>query len=311
MSESQELLKQINWFIEPVSNFILYFFTTRTGYILMLIFLILYLIFSIINAIRVRKLSHEAISRNLRVPIAERIYITFSVILKSFLGIISKLPVLLGVFLVLWGIVGLSTAMSSVDDFIENQNKIKEMKTVVKNLDKSYIVAKMEIVDINYIENKTSLKIHYYDYELDDYLPNTQIVEIKGKDIYFLSYVMNFEYSEIASGKKINLVMPYKIFSEEVAKDDGVLLQTTDKDGVPYVFHRDDNEIYGIDKISYNERLKEFSELMQDSEKARLAGIKSFYAAAPHYVGKIYKGQKIIIWSEQTGGLVLRREKIF
>lgn len=311
MNNSQELLKQINWFIEPVSNFILWLFTSTTGYVLMLVFLVLYLIFSVANAIRVRKLAHEAISRNLRVPFFEKLYIFFSVLVKAFMGIISKLPVLLGVFLILFGIVGLSTALSSVDDFIDNQNKISEMKTVVKNLNKSYIVAKMEIVDVNYIENKTNLKISYYDYKLDDYLPNTQDVEIKGKDIYFLNYVMNFDYAEIASGKKVNLVMPYKIFSEEVAKDDGILLQTTGEDGVPFIFHRDDDEIYGIDKSDYNKRLKEFSEYMQDSEKARKAGIKSFYAAAPHYVNGIRKGQKFVIWSEQTGGLVLKKERLF
>ncbi|NPA45348.1 MAG: hypothetical protein GXO49_07430 [Chlorobi bacterium] len=311
MGNSQELLKQINWFIEPVSNFILWLFTTSTGYVLMLIFLVLYLLFTIMNAMRVRKLAHEAVSRNLRVPFFEKLYIFFSELVKAFLGIISKLPVLLGVFLILFGIVGLSSALSSVDDFIDNQKRISEMKTVVKNLNKSYIVAKMEIVDVNYIENKTSLKVYFYDYELDDYLPETQDIEIKGHDIYFLNYVMNFDYSEIASGKKVNLVMPYKIFSEEVAKDDGILLQTTDKDGIPYIFHRDDDEIYGIDKGNYYERLKEFSEYMQDSEKARKAGIKSFYAAAPHFVNGIRKGQKIVIWSEQTGGLVLKRERTF
>ena len=311
MNESQELLKQINWFIKPVSDFIMFLFTTKTGYVLMLIFLTLYVLFSVMNAIRVRKLAHEAISRNLRVPFPEKLYLFLSESIKAFMVIISKLPVLLGVFLILFGIVGLSTALSSVDDFIQNQNKIKEMKTVVKNLDKSYIVAKMEIVDVNYIENKTSLKIYYYDYELDDYLPNTQDIEIKGKDIYFLNYVMNFDYSEIASGRKVNLVMPYKIFSEEVAKDDGILLQNTDKDGIPYVFHRDDDEIYGIDKGDYYERLKEFASYMKDREKARKAGIKSFYAAAPHFVNGIRKGQKIVIWSEQTGGLVLKRERAF
>ncbi len=311
MGNSQELLKQINWFIEPVSDFILFLFTSSAGYVLMLIFLILYLILSSMNAIRVRKLSHEAISRNLRVPFLEKLYLVFSEMIKAFMGIISKLPVLLGVFLILFGIVGLSTALGTVDDFIENQKRISEMKTVVKNLDKSYIVAKMEVVDINYVENKTSLKIHYYDYELDDYLPETQDIEILGKDIYFLTYVMNFDYSEIATGKKVNLVMPYKIFSEEVAKDDGIMLQTTDSVGVPYVFHRDDDEIYGIEKGSYYKRLQEFAELMTDSEKARREGIKSFYAAAPHFVNNIRKGQKIVIWSEQTGGLVLKKERTF
>jgi hypothetical protein len=311
MGNSQELLKQINWFLEPVSDFILYLFTTKSGYILLLVFLILYLIFTSINAIRVRKLAHESVSRNLGVPFLEKIYIISSETIKTFMGIITKLPVLLGIFLVLFGIVGLSSALSTVDDFVENQKRIKEMKTVIKNLDKSYVVAKMEIVDVNYIENKTSLKIYYYDYELDDYLPETQDIQIKGKDIYFLNLVMNFEYAEIESGKNINMVMPYKIFSEEVAKDDGIMLQTTDSLGVPYIFHRDDDEIYGIEKLSYYNRLKEFSEMMTDSEKARKEGVRSFYAAAPHFVNNISKGQKIIIWVEQTGGLVLKREQNF
>ena len=72
------------------------------------------------NAFRVRRLAHEAISRNLRTPFIERIYLFFSEIMKAFMGIISKLPVLIGVFLILFGIVGLSAALSSVDDFIEN-----------------------------------------------------------------------------------------------------------------------------------------------------------------------------------------------
>ncbi len=311
MNNSQELLEQINWFLKPVSDFVLFLFTTTTGYVLMLLFLIFYLLFTIMNAMRIRKLAHQAISRNLRVPIIEKIYTIFSELVKTFMGIISKLPVLLGIFILLWAIVGISTGLSGINDFIDNQNKIKELKTVVRNLDKSYIVAKMEIMDVNYIENKTSLKIYFYDYERDDYLPETQDVEIKGRDIYFLNYVMNFDYSEIASGKKVNLVLPYKIFSEQVAKDDGILLQSTDKDGIPYIFHRDDDEIYGIEKDNYYKRLKEFSEYIQDNEKARKAGIKTFYAAAPHFVNNIYKGQKIIIWSEQTGGLVLKKERMF
>ncbi len=311
MNNSQELLEQINWFLKPVSDFVLFLFTTTTGYVLMLLFLIFYLLFTIMNAMRIRKLAHQAISRNLRVPVIEKIYTIFSELVKTFMGIISKLPVLLGIFILLWAIVGISTGLSGINDFIDNQNKIKELKTVVRNLDKSYIVAKMEIMDVNYIENKTSLKIYFYDYERDDYLPETQDVEIKGRDIYFLNYVMNFDYSEIASGKKVNLVLPYKIFSEQVAKDDGILLQSTDKDGIPYIFHRDDDEIYGIEKDNYYKRLKEFSEYIQDNEKARKAGIKTFYAAAPHFVNNIYKGQKIIIWSEQTGGLVLKKERMF
>jgi len=311
MQDSQELLKQINWFLDPVADFILFLFTTSTGYILMLIFLILYLILTVMNSLRVRRIAHEAVSRNLRTPGLEKLYIIFSELIKSFMGIVSKLPVLLAIFLILFGIVGLSTAFNTIDDFVENQKRIKELKTVVKNLDKSYIVAKLEITDVDYVENMTKLNIHYYDYELDDYLPDYQSVNIKGKDIYFLNYIMNFEYSEIETGKKINLVLPYKIFSEEVPKDEGIMLQTTDSLGVPYIFHRDNDEIYGMDSLSYYTRLKEISDFMTDQEKAREEGIRSFYAAAPHFINRIQKGQVIVVWVEQTGGLVLKRETVF
>lgn len=311
MNDSQELLKQINWFLDPVADFILFLFTTGTGYIILLTFLILYLLFTVMNALRIRRLAHEAISRNLKTPVIERVYLILSELVKAFMGIISKLPVLLAVFLILFGVVGLSTAFNTIDDFVENQKRIKELKTVVKNLDKSYIVAKLEITDVNYVDNTTSLNVHYYDYALDDYLPEFQSVSIKGRDIYFLNYVMNFDYSEIESGKKINLVLPYKIFSEEVSKDDGVELQTTDSEGIPYVFHRDNDEIYGIDSLGYYSRLEEIAELMTNPEKARMEGVRSFYAAAPHFINRIQKGQKIVVWVEQTGGLVLKKERLF
>ena len=311
MGESQELLQQINWFLKPVSDFILFLFTTKTGYLISLLFLILYLIFTIYNALKVRKIAHEAVSRNLKPSFFERIYIFFSELIKAFMGIISKLPVLIGVFLILFGIVGLSNAFTTIDDYVNNQKRIRELKTVVKNLDKSYIVAKLNIEDVDYVNNITKLKVYYYDYKLDDYLPNPQSIEIKGHDIYFLNYVMNFDYSEIESGKKVNLVMPYMIFSEEVAKDDGIKLQTTDSIGVPYIFHRDDDEIYGISKDGYYARLKEFAEFMTNPEKARKEGIKSFYAAAPHFINRIKKGQSIVVWMEQTGGLVLKKERVF
>ncbi len=311
MDNSQEILQKINWFLKPVSDFILYLFTTKTGFMLMLLFLILYLLFTVYNALKVRKLAHEAISRNLRPPFFESIYIFFSEIIKAFMGIISKLPVLLGVFLILFGIVGLSNAFSTIDNYVENEKRIKELKTVVKNLDKSYIVAKLHIEDVNYVDNTTKLKVFFYDYRLEDYLPETQSIEIKGRDIYFLNYVMNFDYSEIEAGNKVNLVLPYMIFTEEVPKDKGIKLQTLDADGVPYIFHRKDDEIYGLDKDSYYARLKEFSTFITDKEKARKEGIKSFYAAAPHFINRIQKGQNIIVWVEQTGGLVLKKERMF
>ena len=66
-----------------------------------------------------------------------------------------------------------------------------------------------------------------------------------------------------------------------------------------------------MDSLSYYSRLTEIADMMTNPEKARLEGVRSFYAAAPHFVNNIRKGQNIVVWVEQTGGLVLKKEKLF
>ncbi len=120
MNESHELMQQMNWFLEPVSNFILFLFTTKSGYFLMLIFLILYLVFSIGNRIRIRALAHRGISNSYKIPIGDILYIAGSEIVNVGLKIISNIPVLLGVFLFLFAILGMSTSFKTIDTYLKN-----------------------------------------------------------------------------------------------------------------------------------------------------------------------------------------------
>ena len=53
----------------------------------------------------------------------------------------------------------------------------------------------------------------------------------------------------------------------------------------------------------------EILEYMNDEDKARQAGIRSFYTTAPNFVKALSKGQTFIIWIEQTGGLVIKQEE--
>jgi hypothetical protein len=87
------------------------------------------------------------------------------------------------------------------------------------------------------------------------------------------------------------------------------LLQYKDKNGVPIFFKRADNEIYGLSTESYNSRIAEFSEYLTDEDKAREAGIRSTIGNAVHK--KIRKGEKMEIWVEQTGGIVIKQTDEF
>ncbi len=164
----------------------------------------------------------------------------------------------------------------------------------------------MKILDYNQVKNETTLDIYFYDNEKKDFLPKAQNITIKGRDIYFLSYVLNFEYSQIETGKKNNIVIPYKIFSEEIAKDNGIILNIKDSIGVPYAFRRSETDIYGISKTTYDEQLLSLSEFLKNKKAAKEAGVRSFTGNFVHYNKQIYKGLELIIWVEQTGGIVLK-----
>ena len=311
MKESYEILQQINWFLEPVTNFILFLFTTKIGLIIILSILLLYLIFTIGNTIRVRKLLHRGGSGRVVVPFGELLYIVGSEISKLFAKIISNIPVLLGIILFFTAIVGMSASFKTFDNFMKNQQRIKELKIVVRHLDKRYKVAKLEILNIDEINNETTLRVHFFDYEKDDYISETQEISIEGQQIYFMAYVLNFDYSEIETGTKKNIVIPNKIFSELVPSDKGYTLNIKDSIGVPYIFHRAEKDVFGLTIETYNERIKEISSFIEDKDKAREAGIRSFWGNFVHYDKKLRKGMKIIIWVEQTGGLVIKEKKEF
>ncbi len=311
MNEAYEFLQQMNWFLTPVSNAILYLFTTKSGFTILIILLVSYLSLSIANKLRVRRIALKAVSEKKNIPLTDILYIVGSELMNVFLKIIANIPVLLGIIIFLFAIVGMSATFRTVDDFFGNQQKIRELQTVVKHLDKSYKVAKIKIVEYNETTNMTDLDISFYDYEKKAYNKNSQNIKIKGHDIYFLSYVLNFEYSEIVTNAKKNIVIPYKIFSEEVPKDKGILLQVKDSLGIPYAFHRAEEDIYGISKTTFDAQLLKISEYMTNGTAAKKAGIRSFWGNYVHYNKPIYKGLTLIVWVEQTGGIILKETNTF
>jgi len=310
MNESFAIFQKINWFIKPVSDFLIFLFTRPLGYVILISFFLLYVVFSASNALRVRSLAHRA-ANNGKTPFVEMFYIIGSEFIKIFLKVFSNLPVLLTVIFLMFGVVGLSTSFQTFDTFFQNNQKIKELQSVLKHLDQRYEVATIEILNVDWINDSTKFEVSFFDYSEDKYLDQTQQITIKGKDIYFLSYVMNFDYSEIESGEKKNIVVPFKVFSEDVPSANGIALNVLDSCGIPYIFHRSDDDLYGITKETYNTRLQEIAEYMTNEEKAKEAGIRSFYEAAPHNFKVLKPGQKITIWVEQTGGLVIKEVEDF
>ena len=306
MGDTFEVFKQINWFLTPVSDAIIFLFTTSTGIFVLVAIFLFYLFLSINNALQERRLLH-ANAGGSSIPSNEFLFIVFNETFKLIGKIFTNIPVLLGTVFLLLFIVGFSSGFSTLDEYLSNQKKIKELQTVLKHLDARYKVAE---VNVNEVSNQTSsLTIKFLDPSKLGMEEKSQSFTIKGTDIYFDAAILNFEYSEVSASGKKNIAIPYRIFSENVPMDDGILFDLKDSAGVPVFLHRKDETIYGISPKTYNETLKEVTTYFYDKNKARAAGIRSIYGNAVHR--QVKKGDVFFIWIEQTGGLVIKDEVQF
>ena len=205
--------------------------------------------------------------------------------------------------------VGISNGIETMDQFVQNQEKIRELKSLLKQLDQRYKVAEIEVENYDLVTDKTTLSLKFYDYASQGFSNDIQQISIEGNDIYFDAIVLNFEYSEIASGQTTNIVLPYRLFSNKVPQEKGISLNLKDKNGIPLVFKRQDKDIYGMEAEKYTEHVQEIMSYITDEKKARKAGIRSVYGNAVHK--RVRKDEKLTIWVEQTGGLVIKKAAQF
>ncbi len=297
MNEALEIVNKVNWFIKPVADIVLYLFATKTGFWILLSVFLMYMFFPVIDILRVRSLHKKAAYGNANLSGIEKIYLIGKVLVKNASKIISQAPVILIVIIFMFLITGLSSGLSTIEEFVSNQTKIKELKTVLKQLDSSYPVAEITVEEYNILTKESKLNIKYFDSETNKFQETGKIINIKGKDIYFDAMVMNFEYSEISENNKHNLVLPYRIFSELVPQNEGIKLDIYDENGLPYIYKRKEEEIYSVSKKKYYENLKIFTEFINDKDKAKKAGIRSIYGNAVHK--KIKKGKTFIVGSSK------------
>jgi len=307
MNENLILIEKINKFIKPLADLLLFLFTTQTGMLVLSFTFLLFLILKVANRVNQTKLLYDA-SRHSGIPLAAFLRIVFEEIGSFAAKIFANITTLAVIVFLMLGIVTISFTINAVDNFFKNEQKIKELKQVVKNLNQNYKVAKVEITDYNLLGDTTKIKVSFYDYSKTNQITNVQQINLPGKDIYFVSLVMNFDYSLIETGRNINIALPFAVFTSKMKQEDAIKLNYADSLGIPLIFKRDTNDVYGINYTTYNDRLKEIVEFIDNPKKAKEAGIRSQYNAAPHFVKVITKGQTFYIIVEQTGGLVLKPE---
>lgn len=311
MDEIYTLIEQLNWFLKPVSKAVMYLFTTTQGHIVLAVLFAIYFIASFGGALWNRKMLHLAARSSYergRVPGAEKISIFVSHTLKVLFQIVMKFPVLLAALLLIVFMSGITDSITRMHNFVQNKKEIQKLETTLQHLDESYKVAEIEIKNVDYSDMtniRTSLTVSYYDYAGLGLSAGEQDITLSGRDIYIDAYVMNFQYSEIGQGTAKNLAIPYRVFSNKVPQAEGITLELKDKNGVPYIFHRKAEQLYGINQEEFDAQLEKIATFIEDKKAARKAGIRSLYGNAVHRL--VRAGQTYELRVEQSGGLVLKR----
>jgi hypothetical protein len=220
----------------------------------------------------------------------------------------GALPALMAIAAILILAVGLSDASRKMDDFVAGQKRITELTATVRNLQRRYKAVEVRVDEVK--EGRIKASLAFFDYKDLKAPPRTQTVELPGREIFIDAIVCNFAYSEIESGSAVNLVIPYKVFSDELPESQGIALSILDESGTPLMYRRPPEQIYGVEPAAYEARLGELMASLRSEESARKAGIvRSLYGDAVHRAAR--KGESFTVWVEQSGGISVKDASSF
>ena len=220
----------------------------------------------------------------------------------------GALPALAGLGAALVLLVGVADATRSVDDYVAGRRRVAELAATVRNLERRYKAVEARIDETEGDRIKATLS--FFDYKDPSAPAKTQSIDIAGKELFIDAIVCNFDYSEIVAGREVNLAIPFKVFSDEVSESEGIPLAILDEKGLPLMYRRAPDELYGINAQAYDARLAELMSALRTDEAARGAGIvRSLYGDAVHRGVK--KGDTFVVWVEQSGGLSVKDSSSF
>lgn len=221
---------------------------------------------------------------------------------------VAALPAIAAVAAAAFILVGVAESSRRLDEYLAGRARIAELTATVRNLERRYRAVDVAVEDVS--DGYISAELAYYDSRSPNAPSRKQKLRLRGRELFVDAIVCNFAYSEIAAGRAVNLAIPYRAFTDEVPQSEGVALDLSDEKGVPLMYRRGPEDLYGIAAPAYDARLSELVGMLQSEQASRGAGIvRSLYGNAVHRVAR--KGDSFTIWVEQTGGLSVKEARTF
>ena len=207
------------------------------------------------------------------------------------------------------GINSLFLSVNRVTRIADNLKRIKELGIMVRNLSRSEDVARITMLDrlVGVTPGDMEKRYRVEILSEDGGVVSSQEVTLKGNRIAIDSITVNFEYSEIESGRRQNIAYPYRVYSELMKPEDAVPLTCMFNDEeLPVIYCLEADSIYGMTEDVFFQRLRELFAILKDEELSREMGIRSTNGTVNHFVmnpGDVYN-----ISVEATGGLTVHKK---
>lgn len=239
----------------------------------------------------------------------ETCFIVFDAVLEFLGRFIRHAPVIALILVSAIGLNSIFVSVNRISKVMDNFQRIKELSIMVKNLSRVEDIARITMLKQSG-EVGTPIVTKTYKIEIlseDGETVSEQEVVLKGNQIAIDSITVNFEYSEIETGRKQNIAYPYRVYSETMRAKDAVPLKCMfNNENLPVIYCLESNEIYGLSKDTFLKRLKELFAILQDESLSREMGIRSANGTVNHFIMK--QGEICTISVEATGGLSVHRK---
>ena len=181
-------------------------------------------------------------------------------LLEGLVYTLLRLPKIVVALVLLFALSTLFELGSSIQDYISRRRQVEELTAVVKNLSRMEDVARITVLDDDLRTESGRLAKRYLIeiLALDGSVLSRQTVAMEGAELFLDSVNINFDYSEIGGGKAVNVAYPYRVYTEKIPPAYGVLLSCVySEEQIPLLFLLTDDDVYGIEKSRYGERLRE------------------------------------------------------
>ncbi len=216
--------------------------------------------------------------------------------------------ILIGLFLLLL-ISGVYSVFNETSGALRLFQRVKTLEATLKNLQskRKLLEIKATPVILNGT-NRINLSLKYFVWSPErqkDIKSGEKLVAINGEKAFIDFGVLNFAYSLVEKGDKINIAFPYRVYSDSVAAEQGIPI-LAGKGPVPYSFEIPTNQIFGLTSDNFYREVNTLIKASTNKQQAHLLGIRSHYSEAI----TITPSRKVsyVFYSTATGGVVVKRE---